>query len=133
VPPEDIRAARYLAANAPAGSTLTLLTTSFPARLTANYDDLNTGNSVDPAITDEPQFHHVTLDSSRLPAIETWAAGFGGTETFLVISDEMVKDAVYFGFLTNSSIEALKKALNASANWSVYYRGSDVMIYRLEA
>ena len=132
VPPADIRAAKYLAAQAPAGSTMVMVAASFPARLTANYADLNPGRSVDPSIVDQPDFQHLTLDSSELPAIESWAAGYGGTETFLVVSGQMAKTAEYFGQLTSGSVKALRKALDTSDRWSVYYRSSDVTIYRLE-
>ncbi|MFI5958153.1 hypothetical protein [Cryptosporangium sp. NPDC051539] len=132
VPPADVRAARYLEANAPAGSTMALVAPAFPARLTANYDQLNPGRSVDPSITDEPTFHHLVLDAGELPAIEEWAASFGGTETFLVVTGQMAKTAEYFGYLPSGSVAALRSALDDSARWSTYYRRADVTIYRLE-
>jgi hypothetical protein len=132
VPAADIRAARYLAAQAPAGSTMVMVAAAFPARLTANYGDVNPGRSVDPSIVDEPEFRLVTLDSSELPAVESWAEGYGGTETFLVVTDQMVKEAEFFGDLTPASLQALRDALNSSDSWSVYYRGPGITIYRLE-
>ncbi|MFG1928440.1 hypothetical protein [Cryptosporangium sp. NPDC048952] len=132
VPPADIRAARYLETQAPAGSTMTMLAPAFPARLTADYGDLNPGRSVDPSITDEPSFKHLVLDADQLPAIESWAASYGGTETFLVITPLMQRTAEYFGNLPRGSVEALRAALDASPHWSVYYRAGQITIYRLE-
>ncbi|GAA0231712.1 hypothetical protein [Cryptosporangium japonicum] len=132
VPPADLRAARYLEAQAPAGSTMTMLAPAFPARLTADYGNLNPGHSVDPSITDQPSFKHVMLDADQLPAIGSWAASYGGTETFLVITPLMQTTAEYFGNLPDGSVEALRRALDESDDWSVYYRSGAITIYRLE-
>ncbi|SHN47570.1 hypothetical protein [Cryptosporangium aurantiacum] len=132
VPPADVRAAQYLEEQAPAGSTMTLVAAAFPARLTAGYGSINPGRSVDPSIVDEPSFRRLTLDADQLPAIETWAASYGGTETFLVVTDQMRKNTEYFGYLPDGSVDALRKALDASPRWSTYYRRADITIYRLE-
>ena len=131
-PPADVRAARYLEAQAPAGSTMTMLAPAFPARLTADYGNLNPGRSVDPSITDEPTFKHLMLDADQLPAIESWAASYGGTETFLVITPLMQQTAESFGNLPDGSVEALRSALDASDRWSAYYHAGEITIYRLE-
>ncbi|GAA3398739.1 hypothetical protein [Cryptosporangium minutisporangium] len=133
VAPADVRAARYLVTQAPAGSTTTMVAAAFPARLTADYAALNPGRSVDPSIIDEPSFRHLTLDADQLRAIETWAASFGGTETFLVVTEQMRRTVEYFGYLPDGSVDALRQALDASPRWSVYYRHADTTIYRLEA
>ncbi len=129
--PDDVAAARYLYAHAQPGATIVLATPDFPSRLTANYDQFNTTVAVgEPDLVTGAKLHGV-LGIDSLPAIASFARSFNGTTAYLVISDQMQRQAQYFGYLPDGSLAALAVALDQDPQWSIFYRNAGVVIYQL--
>lgn len=127
----DITAAQYLYANGQPGATILLATPDFPSRLTANYGEFNRSVPVgEPDLVTGANLRGV-LDGDALPAIESFAGSFHGTTTYLVITDEMRRQANYFGYLPNGSLDALQAALSDAPQWTIFYRNPGVVIYQL--
>ena len=57
--------------------------------------------------------------------------GFGGTATYLVISDGMRRQAAYFGYLPDGALDRLEAALRASSRWVLFQHGPGVNVYQL--
>jgi hypothetical protein len=132
--PSELEASRYLYATAPAGSTFMLAASSFPARSTAAYNDLNIDYGGDPDLINELHLtEHATLGPAVLPILRERVAAGGGPEQFFVISAGMAKYAHYFGYLADGSLDRLTSELRASPDWTVYYSNADTVIFRLVA
>jgi hypothetical protein len=128
--PDDLAAARYLYAHGQPGATVVLATPSFPSRVAANYDQFN--RSVPVGEPDLVTGAHLTgiLDGDSIGAIQSFADSFDGTTTYLVVSDAMRRQARYFGYLPDGSLDALEATLAQDPQWSVFYRGAGVIIYQ---
>jgi hypothetical protein len=127
----SIAAARYLYQHGEPGATIVLATPDFPSRITANYGQFNTTLPVgEPDLVTGAKLTGI-LDGDAIPPIESFAQSFDGTTVYLVISDEMRRQAHYFGYLPDGSLDALQAALAEAPQWSVFYRNSGVTIYQL--
>jgi hypothetical protein len=130
----EVAAARYLYAHAQPGATIALATPTFPSRLAGNYDQFNQSVPVgEPDLVEGAQLRDDRLDFRYLPAVENYLLSFGGTTSYLVVSDGMRQQADYFGHLPDGSLDALEATLASSRGWSVFYRNEDVVIYQFDA
>ncbi|WP_432906155.1 hypothetical protein ACQP1S_11790 [Micromonospora matsumotoense] len=128
----EVAAARQLYAQAAPGATIGLATSNFPSRLTADYPDFNRSVPVgEPDLVKGAQLRGVALGPAQLPAIESYLRGFGGTATYLVISDGMRRQAAYFGYLPDGALDRLEAALRASSRWVLFQHGPGVNVYQL--
>jgi hypothetical protein len=99
--------------------------------LTANYDEFNRSVAVgEPDLVADPALRDSRLDASRLPAVESYLRSFGGTTTYLVVSDAMRRQAAYFGYLPDGSLDALETTLRTAPGWSVFHSEAGVTIYQ---
>ena len=127
----DIAAARYFYANAQPHSSLVLVAPAFPTKLAANYGSFNEGRvSVDITLIGEPSFIG-RLNGSRLPEVENYLRNLGTRVNYLVVNTQMSAYTDYFGVLPRGSIPSLRAAIEASPNWSTFYRRPGVAIYEL--
>jgi hypothetical protein len=129
--PEAIQAAQYLYEHGEPGATILLATPDFPGRISANYDQFNRSVAMgEPDLVTGARLTGM-LNGDAIPAIKHFADSFQGTTTYLVISDEMRRQAAYFGYLPSGSLDALDAALAQAPQWTVFYRNADVIIYQL--
>nr|MDT0656461.1 hypothetical protein [Micromonospora sp. DSM 115978] len=127
----EVRAARHLYATAEPGSTIALGTSNFPSRLTGDYGRFNRTVPVgEPDLVKGADLRDTPLGAEYLPAIENYLRGFGGTATYLVLSDGMDRQADYFGYLPDGALDRLGEALAADPDWTVFHRDGDVVVYQ---
>jgi hypothetical protein len=127
----DVRVARYLYANAVPGSTIALGSSNFPSRLAGNYGEFNRTVPVgEPDLVKGAGLRDTPLGAEYLPAIENYLRGFGGTASYLVLSEGMQRQAEYFGYLPDGAFDRLADALAADPDWSVFHRDGDVVVYQ---
>jgi hypothetical protein len=130
----EVTAAEYLYAHAEPGATVALATPNFPSRLAANYDQFNRTVPVgEPDLVNGAELRDDQLDVRYLPAIEDYLRSFDGTTSYLVVSDGMRRQADYFGYLPDGSLDALERTLDLAPGWSVFYRNQEVAIYQFHA
>lgn len=127
----EVRSAEYFYAHAPTGSTLTLAAQAFPARLAADYDDINAQFTTEPSLLEDPALVGRTWGPAVLPLVEAKVRSAGGTAQFLAVSDSMKPFVRYFGLLAPSSLDALERALGQSGAWLLWSTNSDTRIYEL--
>jgi hypothetical protein len=129
----DITAAEYFYANAEPGSALVLVAPNFPTKLTGNYGSFNRGHvSVDISLAGDPVFTG-TLGGSRLPDVETYIRQLGYATNYLVVSKAMAQYTDYFGTEPAGSMASLETALRLSSDWTLFYQGPDVAIFKLRS
>lgn len=135
VRPGEVAASQYFYDNAEPGSVLTLTAPNFPTRVSGRYDQFRTaGDNLPNLLTTGKQFRHRMLGPDDLPAIAEFvdhyvsgAEGAGGR--YLVLSTGQEVYAQVLGLLPPGSLASLGDALAASADWRVFYRGPDAVIY----
>jgi hypothetical protein len=131
VPASDIAAARYFYANAQPHSSLVLVAPAFPTKLAANYGSFNEGRTaVDITLIGDPSFLG-RLNGSRLPEVENYIRNLGTRVNYLVVNAQTTAYTDYFGVLPQGSVRSLQDAIEASPNWTTFYRRPGVTIYEL--
>ena len=127
----EVTAARHLYADATLGSTIALATPNFPSRPTADYPLFNQDIPVgEPDLVVGAELRGADFGPEQLPVVEGYLEGFGGTGTYLVVSDGMRRQAEYFGYLPAGSLDRLEETLNAAPGWSLWYANDEVRIYQ---
>ena len=128
----EVAAAGHLYTEAATGATIALATPNFPSRPTADYPRFNQGLPVgEPDLVIGAELRDTNLGPEQLPAIEGYLEGFGGTTSYLVVSDAMRRQAEYFGYLPDGALDRLEATLQTAPRWSVWYRNDEVTIYQL--
>jgi hypothetical protein len=134
MPPAEIRASQYFYSHAEPGSVL-LGSPNFPTRLAGNYDEFASNpNATDPSFLDSRLWGRV-LGVNELPILVDKIRSYqakGATGGYVVLSTSQQNAATLFGILPPGSLPSLEQALLHSPDWSVFYRDSDTVIFKLD-
>ncbi len=126
------QASEYFYSRAEPGSQLSLVSPNFPTRVGANYADYTSqGDNPPDLLTSVPGLRHRRLGSKDLPAISKFVASDGGLtqDEYLVLSGGQAIYAEVLGLVPAGSLGSLGRSLSRSANWEVFYRNQDAVIY----
>jgi hypothetical protein len=130
MPPAEVRASSYFYRHAEPGSVL-LSSPYFPTRLAANYDEFVINpNGTDPNFLDVRLWGR-TLGVDDLPMLADKIRSYGVATGYVALSTTQSDVATLYGILPEGSFMSLEQALLNSPNWSVFYRNSDTIIFRL--
>jgi hypothetical protein len=121
----ELTASQWLYGHTPRNATLALAVENFPVLETADYEshELQLMPS-DPQLGSNLDW----LNAGDMPLVDQWMASLKGPEKFLVVSRSMAAYSAYYGFPTG--YVRLTQELPSSPDWTVYFKNSDVTIYR---
>ena len=134
--PSDLAAADYFYTHAPSGSALLLVTSNFPLRDSARYDEYKTATGeFGPNLASRPSWHGVRFDAATLPRLESavrreTGPGHGG---FIAVSAADRPFAAEYKLFPSGSIDRLDRSLAGSSRWRAYFRDGPTVIYELVA
>lgn len=131
---DDLAAATYFYAHAPAGSTLMLAAPNFPVRDAANYSDFAVPDGdFEPNLMRDEEFRGAWLTDHSIPLVER-AVRANRRPTgpaFLAIGRGQREFADEFRLVPHGSLDALDRALARAPHWRVFFRRGDAVIYEL--
>ena len=130
----EVQASQYFYDHAAPGGVLTLIAPNFPTRVGDRYDKFTTAgdNPVD-LLTTVPKLRHRVLSAANLPRVERFVAdqsGGGAGSHYLVLSTGQQVFAEVLGLLPPGSLASLDVVIGHSADWKLFYRNPDAVIYR---
>ena len=121
--PAELDASVWLYHHAPAGSAIVLAVDDFPINETGDYGSYDLQ-----AMPSDPQDGPAWLPAGNVKLVDEWVRSLKGRPDFLVFSRTMGAYSAYFGFPVE--YRRLERELPSAPSWSLYFRNSDVAIYR---
>jgi hypothetical protein len=126
---DEVAAAQHLYTHAEPGSDIVLVADNFPTRLTANYGAYYYGANSDHALVrvDDRLGLFELTDEGAL----TFDRRFDDRiASYLVFSPSMTTYLEYFGYMPADTVDTLKRQIDRSPRWQLFYRVGEVVIYR---
>lgn len=122
--PSELSASLWLYDHAIPHSVIILATDNFPVLETANYDSYGLQS-----MPSDPLVRAAWLNEGNVSAVEAWIDSLGHTYAYVVFSQSMAVYANYFG--TPHGYSQLSVSVRNRPGWSVVYRSSDTVVYRI--
>ncbi len=127
---DEVAAAQYVYANAPAGSIIVAAEGNLPTRLSRRYVDFNGG-------ADPITFGSVlspaaaTVTPQEMQKIDEFCSGFQ-SPVYVLITNSMTNYANYFGYLPDGKLANLRVAMSQSAYWKPVFVTPDAIVYQFD-
>ena len=128
----DVAAAVWFEEHAPPRSLLVVPATNNVSRLTANYPRVyRTLNRL--VLTDLAAYRRGVVGPHDLPGLEATLRAYGGSKTFLMISQSEANFARLYGTLPADWRQSLEQSLRASRKFRLVYRRENSEIFEYGA
>jgi hypothetical protein len=132
VRPGAVAASQYFFDHARPGSVLGLVAPNVPGRVGANYDKFKAG-SAPPALSTLEEFQNHKLGATDLSALSNLYREHAQEtpgDVYLSLSEDQQVYVEVLGLMPKGSLASLDRTLGSSAEWQLFYRNGDAVIYR---
>jgi hypothetical protein len=122
----DVAASRWYFDHAPAGASLTFIAPNFPDRLNARYA---AHLDAPPALVEAPGYRPHLLGPADVRSLETLLDRNHAPARFVALTGSGERYARFYGLAPQGSFARMGRALMASPNFRLVYRGRNALIF----